>query len=68
MRIYGVTFLYNLDPEQSKARDEFLESDRFNLAVNKEYIILTDKKTRETFKIKGDDYNKLILDMKISIE
>jgi hypothetical protein len=63
---YKIVFLYNLDPEQSKVREEFLETDRFELVVNKECLLVRNEKTKEFFKIQGDDYNKLILYMKLS--
>ncbi|WP_160679771.1 hypothetical protein [Clostridium sp. C8-1-8] len=62
---YKIVFLYNLDPRQSKVREEFLESDIFELVANKEYLLVRNEKTKELFKIQGADYNKLILYMKL---
>ncbi|GIM30291.1 hypothetical protein CPJCM30710_29570 [Clostridium polyendosporum] len=55
---YRIIFLYNLDPEQSKVREEFMESDRFEI-VDKEGLLIENEETKETFKIQGDNYKKL---------
>lgn len=56
---YRIIFLYNLDPEQSKVREKFLESDKFELVVNKEDLLIRNEETKEIFKIQGDNYDKL---------
>ncbi|MDD7794431.1 hypothetical protein [Clostridium sp. 'White wine YQ'] len=55
---YRIIFLYNLDPKQSKVRDEFMGSDRFQVA-DKDGLLVQNEETKETFRISGEGYDKL---------
>ena len=55
---YRIIFLYNLDPKQSEIRDEFMESDKFQI-VDKDGFLIQNEETKETFRIRGEDYEKL---------
>ncbi|WP_238885416.1 hypothetical protein [Clostridium sp. YIM B02551] len=52
---YRIIFLYNLDPKQSELRDEFIESDRFQV-VDKDGYLIQNEETKEIFIIKGEGY------------
>jgi hypothetical protein len=55
---YRVIFLYNLDPKQTNFRDEFMESDRFQV-VDKDGYLIQNEETKQTFRISGEGYEKL---------
>lgn len=61
---YEIMFLYNLDPKPKEVREEFLESDRFEITY-KNGLFVQNKETKEVFKIEGENSNKVIEYLKL---